>query len=231
MENIFSRTIGLIGEDNFEKIKGKNVLILGLGGVGGSVFETLVRSGVSNFTLIDGDTFSYSNLNRQVLSNLDNVGKDKVEVARDFAMSINKDINITAVKKLFLPENANEIDFTKFDYVIDAIDNVTAKIFLAENMEKLGVPLISAMGTANKMNPSELEVSDIYSTSVCPLCKVMRRELKKRNVNGLKVVYSKEEPMGKFVEEGNRLVPQSMAFVPNVAGILIANEVIKHFIR
>lgn len=228
---IFSRTIGLIGQENFDKIKNKNVLILGLGGVGGSAFETLVRSGVSSFTLVDNDTFSYSNLNRQVLSSLDSVGKDKVQVAKTFAESINRDIKVTTIKKLFLGENASDIDFKKFDYVIDAIDNVTAKIFLAENLEKLGVPLISAMGTANKMNPSELEVADIYSTSVCPLCKVMRRELKKRNVKGLKVVYSREEPMDKFVSEGTRKVPQSMAFVPNVAGILIANEVIKHFIK
>lgn len=234
MENQFSRLISLIGEEKFNILKSKRVAIFGLGGVGGSVTEALVRSGIENFDLIDADVVSLTNLNRQVIALLDNVGKDKVEVTKDRILSINSKANVQTYKCFFLPENSNEFDFSKYDYVIDAVDTVSAKIEIIRKAKEANVPVISSMGTGNKMNPTMLEVVDIHKTSVCPLAKVMRYELRKRNIKDVKVVYSKEEPLTQVFQNKDQIkknVPGSTSFVPPVAGYIIASEVIKDFLK
>lgn len=234
MENQFSRLISLIGEEKFNILKSKRVVIFGLGGVGGSVAEALVRSGIENFDLIDADVVSLTNLNRQVIALLDNVGKDKVEVTKDRILSINSKANVKTYKCFFLPENSNEFDFSKYDYVIDAVDTVSAKIEIIRKAKEANVPVISSMGTGNKMNPTMLEVVDIHKTSVCPLAKVMRYELRKRNIKDVKVVYSKEEPLTQVFQNEDQIkknVPGSTSFVPPVAGYIIASEVIKDFLK
>lgn len=234
MENQFSRLISLIGEEKFNILKSKRVAIFGLGGVGGSVAEALVRSGIENFDLIDADVVSLTNLNRQVITLLDNVGKDKVEVTKDRILSINSKANVKTYKCFFLPENSNEFDFSKYDYVIDAVDTVSAKIEIIRKAKEANVPVISSMGTGNKMNPTMLEVVDIHKTSVCPLAKVMRYELRKRNIKDVKVVYSKEEPLTQVFQNKDQIkknVPGSTSFVPPVAGYIIASEVIKDFLK
>ena len=234
MENQFSRLISLIGEEKFNILKSKRVAIFGLGGVGGSVAEALVRSGIENFDLIDADVVSFTNLNRQVIALLDNVGKDKVEVTKDRILSINSKANVKTYKCFFLPENSNEFDFSKYDYVIDAVDTVSAKIEIIRKAKEANVPVISSMGTGNKMNPTMLEVVDIHKTSVCPLAKVMRYELRKRNIKDVKVVYSKEEPLTQVFQNKDQIkknVPGSTSFVPPVAGYIIASEVIKDFLK
>lgn len=234
MENQFSRLISLIGEEKFNILKSKRVAIFGLGGVGGSVTEALVRSGIENFDLIDADIVSLTNLNRQVIALLDNVGKDKVEVTKDRILSINSKANVQTYKCFFLPENSNEFDFSKYDYVIDAVDTVSAKIEIIRKAKEANVPVISSMGTGNKMNPTMLEVVDIHKTSVCPLAKVMRYELRKRNIKDVKVVYSKEEPLTQVFQNKDQIkknVPGSTSFVPPVAGYIIASEVIKDFLK
>lgn len=234
MENQFSRLISLIGEEKFNILKSKRVAIFGLGGVGGSVTEALVRSGIENFDLIDADVVSLTNLNRQVIALLDNVGKDKVEVTKDRILSINSKANVQTYKCFFLPENSNEFDFSKYDYVIDAVDTVSAKIEIIRKAKEANVPVISSMGTGNKMNPTMLEAVDIHKTSVCPLAKVMRYELRKRNIKDVKVVYSKEEPLTQVFQNKDQIkknVPGSTSFVPPVAGYIIASEVIKDFLK
>ena len=231
MINQFSRTELVLGKENIEKLKKARIAIFGLGGVGGYVVEALARSGVSNFDLIDNDTVSITNINRQIIATLDTVGKYKVDVMEERILSINKDANIKKYQCFYLPENSNQFDFSQYDYVIDAIDTVTAKIDIIVKCNELNVPIISSMGTGNKINPLMLEVTDIYKTSVCPLAKVMRYELKRRGIKKLKVIYSKENPIkidqSKVEEESKKNIPGSTSFVPSVAGLIIASEVIK----
>ena len=227
----FSRTELVLGKENVDKLKKARIAIFGLGGVGGHVCEALARSGVSNFDLIDNDTVSLTNINRQIIATLNTVGKNKVDVMEERILSINPDAIINKYKCFYLPETSNQFDFSKYDYVVDAIDTVTAKIDLVVKCNELNVPIISSMGTGNKINPTMLEVTDIYKTSVCPLAKVMRYELKKRRIKKLKVVYSKENPIkidqSLVEEESKRIIPGSTSFVPSVAGLIIASEVIK----
>lgn len=229
----FVRSEMLFTKVGLEKLQTKKVAIFGLGGVGGYVLEALVRSGIRYFDLIDNDVVSESNINRQILATIDTIGKDKVEVAKSRALSINENCVINTYKTFFLPENSNEFDFSNYDYVIDCIDTITGKIEIIVKANNEGCKVISSMGTGNKMNPCMFEVSDIYKTSVCPLAKVMRHELKKRNIKKLKVVYSKEEPIEveKISEDGKRAIPGSNAFTPSVAGLIIASEVIKDLLR
>lgn len=229
----FVRSEMLFTKEGLEKLRRKRVAIFGLGGVGGYVLEALVRSGIENFDLIDSDVISESNINRQILATIFTVGKDKVEVAKERALSINECCKIKTYKTFFLPENSGDFDFSKYDYVIDCIDTVTGKIEIVVKANNEGCNVISSMGTGNKMNPSMFEVSDIYKTSVCPLAKVIRKELKARNIKKLKVVYSKEEPLKveTIQEERKRAVPGSNAFTPSVAGLIIASEVVKDLLR
>ncbi len=236
MLNQFTRFETLIGKENMAKLKEKRVAIFGLGGVGGHVCDALARSGIFNFTLIDNDKISITNINRQIIASFDTISQNKVDVMKEHILKINKEANIITINKLFLPNNKDEFDFASFDYVIDAIDTVTSKLELASICQELNIPLISSMGTGNKLNPLLLEVDDIYNTSICPLARVMRHELKKRNVKKLKVVYSKEKPINCFVDEklemkNNHPAPASSAFVPSVAGIIIASEVIKDLLE
>lgn len=234
----FSRTELLIGKSGMEKLKNSKVAIFGIGGVGGYVVEALVRSGLGAVDLIDSDTVAESNLNRQIIATRSTIGKYKVDAMKERIMDINPDCKVETYRCFYLPETKDEFDFLKYDYVVDAVDTVTAKIQLVMEAEEKGVPVISSMGAGNKMNPAMFEVADIYKTSVCPLAKVMRRELKKRGIKKLKVVYSKEETLkpdmcGVSEEElGNkRSIPGSNAFVPSVAGLIIASEVIKDLVK
>lgn len=230
---MFSRLELLIG-DNIQKLKNANILVFGVGGVGGFVVEGLIRSGIGHITIVDNDEVSLTNLNRQIIATRDTIGKKKVQVMKERILSINPDCDVQTLEMFYLPETADQIDLTKYDYVIDAIDTITAKIELAVRCEKLNVPLISSMGTGNKMNPALLQVSDIYKTSVCPLAKVMRRELKARKVKHLKVVFSTEKPLKprpSNEKTSKRSVPGSTAFVPSSAGLLIVSEVVKDLLQ
>ncbi len=218
----------LIGEANLEKLQNSRVAIFGVGGVGGFVLEALVRSGIGSIDIIDNDTVSISNINRQIIATHDTLGEYKVDVARARALSINPDMNIRTYKTFYLPENSAEFDFSEYDYIVDAVDTVTAKIEIIVNAKRTETPVISCMGTGNKLDPTRFEITDIYKTSICPLAKVMRRELKKRGIDSLKVLYSKEEPIKN--EEG-RTPPASIAFVPSVAGLIIAGEVVKDIMK
>lgn len=231
---MFSRFELLIGEEKLQQLQNSHVLVFGVGGVGGYVVEALARSGIGHITIVDNDEVSLTNLNRQIIATRETIGKKKVEVMKERILSINPDCLVTGLEMFYLPENADTIDLTKYDYVVDAIDTITSKIELAMHCEKLNVPLISSMGTGNKLNPAMLEVSDIYKTSVCPLAKVMRKELKTRGVKHLKVVYSKElpiKPRQSNEPTNKRTVPGSSAFVPSSAGLLIASEVIKDLLK
>lgn len=223
---MFSRLELLVGKDNVDKLKSKHVIVFGAGGVGGYAIEAIVRSGIGSITIVDNDTISYSNLNRQIIALQNTVGKSKVEAFKERILSINPECNVYTKQMFYLPENADDIVLEDYDYVVDAIDTITAKIELAKRCEEKSVMLISSMGTGNKLNPAMLEVSDVYKTSVCPLAKVMRRELKKRRIKHLKVVYSKELPI-----KTNERTPGSSAFVPSSAGLLIASEVIKDLLK
>ena len=230
MQEQLSRTEMLIGGEGLKKLKSARVAVFGIGGVGGYVVEALARSGVGAFDLIDSDTVALSNLNRQIIATRDTIGKYKTEVMRERIHSICPDTQVEVHNCFYLPETREQFDFTKYDYVVDAVDTVTAKLDLIMSAKEAGVPVISSMGAGNKMNPAMFEVADISKTSVCPLAKVMRRELKKRGVNHLKVVYSKEEAMKRDTEE-RKPVPGSIAFVPSVAGLIIAGEVVKDLIE
>ena len=234
MENPWIRTELLLGEEAVEQLKKSHVAVFGVGGVGGYVVEALARTGVGTFDLIVRDTVSVSNINRQIIATHSTVGKVKVEVMKDRILEINPEAKVNIHKCFFLPENAGEFDFSRYSYVVDAVDTVTAKIELVMQARKAGVPIISSMGAGNKLDPTKFEVTDIYKTSVCPLAKVMRKELKKRGVKNLKVVYSTEKALQPGVdlsgEEGRRAVPGSVAFVPSVAGLIAAGEVIKDLI-
>lgn len=235
MENQWIITELLLGEEAVERLKNSRVAVFGVGGVGGYVAEALARTGVGTFDLIDKDTVSVSNINRQIIATHSTVGRVKVEAMKERILEINPEAEVHIHKCFFLPENASEFDFSKYSYVVDAVDTVTAKIELVMQAQKAGVPIISSMGAGNKLDPSKFEVTDIYKTSVCPLARVMRRELKKRDVKHLKVVYSTEkalEPKFDLSEkEGRRAVPGSVAFVPSAAGLIAAGEVINDLIR
>lgn len=225
MSEKFIRTENLIGKENLYKLNNSHIAVFGIGGVGGYVTEALVRAGVGNIDIIDNDTISESNINRQIIATTKNVGKFKVDVMKERILDINPNVQVNAFNVLYLPNTANEFDFSKYDYIIDAVDNVTAKIELILRANESNVPIISSMGTGNKLDPTAFEVSDIYKTEVCPLAKVMRTELKKRGIKKLKVVYSKEKPIT------NQRPPASISFVPSVAGLIIASEVIKDIIK
>ncbi len=214
----FERTEQLLG--SLEQLNNAHVAVFGVGGVGGYVVEALVRSGVGEITVVDKDVVSPSNINRQIIALHSTVGMPKVEAIKARALDINPDIKVHTYEMFFLPENASSFDFSKYDYVVDCVDTVAAKVEIAVKASAAGVPVISAMGAGNKLDPTRFEVDDIFNTSVCPLCRVMRKELKNRGVEALKVVYSKEEPVR---TEGIG----SVAFVPSVMGLIIAGEVIK----
>ena len=229
MSEQFSRTELLIGKDGIEKLQKTKVAVFGIGGVGSYVVEGLARAGVGSFILVDNDTVSVSNLNRQIIATKETIGKSKVEVAKDRILSINPEAKVEIYKKFFMPDSPEIID-DSVDYIVDAIDTVTAKIELVVRANKLNILIISCMGTGNKLDPTKFEITDIYKTSVCPLAKVMRKELKNRDIKNLKVLYSKEEPIKINNNEGER-VPGSISFVPSVAGLIIAGEVIKDIIK
>jgi tRNA A37 threonylcarbamoyladenosine dehydratase len=249
MLNQFSRTELLIGKESIEKLQNSKVAVFGIGGVGSFVVEGLVRAGIGNFILVDDDKVCLTNLNRQIIATRKTVGKPKVEVARDRILEINPNANVEIFQEFFMPNSRKILDET-VSYVVDSIDTVTAKIELVVRAEKLNIPIISSMGTGNKLDPTKFEVTDIYKTSVCPLAKVMRKELRARNIKGLKVVYSKEEPIkpdknlecscktGCICPPGTvrkctakNQIPGSISFVPSVAGLIIAGEVIKDIIN
>lgn len=220
MSERFSKTQLLLGADNMEVLRCSRVAIFGIGGVGGYVAEALARSGVGSFVLVDSDKVCLSNINRQIIATERTVGKYKVDVMAERIKDINPDADVEIRKCFYLPENADEFDFSRYSYVVDAVDTVTAKIEIILRAQGCGVPVISCMGAGNKLDPVKFEVADIYKTHMCPLAKVMRRELKKRGVKKLKVVYSTEEPV-------RRVTLGSIAFAPSVAGLIMAGEVVK----
>ncbi len=246
MLNQFSRTQLLLGEESMKKLEDMRVAVFGIGGVGGYVCEALVRTGIGHFDLIDDDKVCLTNLNRQIIATRSTVGKYKAEVMRDRMLDINPNVEVNIHKCFFLPENADEFPFADYDYVVDAVDTVTAKIELVMKCQEVGVPIISSMGAGNKLEASAFKVADIYKTRMCPLAKVMRRELKKRGVKKLKVVYSEEKPTRPIEDMSiscrthcicppgakhkcteRRDIPGSIAFVPSVAGLIIAGEIVK----
>ena len=229
----FSRTALLIGEEGVEKLKKAHVAVFGVGGVGGYAVEALARSGVGHLELIDNDRVSLSNLNRQIIALHSTVGRLKTEVAAERAKDINPAIIVETHNTFFLPETADTFDFSRYDYVVDAIDTVSGKLAIIEKAKAANVPVISAMGAGNKRNGGMFEVADISKTSVCPLARVMRRELRKRGIEHVKVVYSKEEPQPSTLidKESGKAIPGSIAFVPSIAGLLLAGEVIKDLIK
>jgi len=233
MREQFKRTAMLLGEDAVEKLSRCRVAVFGIGGVGGYTVEALARGGVGRLDLIDSDTVNESNINRQIIATHDTLGLLKVDAAKERVLSINPEADVAVYKTFYLPENSSEFDFSKYDYIVDAVDTVTAKLEIVTNAKKAGVPVISCMGTGNKLDPTRFEVADIYETSVCPLAKVMRYELRKRGVESLKVLYSKEEPVILAKDENGKPVrtPASVSFVPSVAGLIIAGEVIKDLIK
>lgn len=246
MLNQFSRTELLLGKEAMEKLSKSRVAVFGIGGVGGYAAEALVRSGIGAIDIIDDDKVCLTNINRQIYATRKTVGKYKVDVAAERILNINPDIKVTAHKTFYMPDTAENFDFTQYDYIVDAIDTVTGKIELVVNADKANTPIISSMGAGNKLDPTAFEVADIYSTSVCPLARVMRTELRKRGIKSLKVVYSKEKPMTPIDDMASscknncicppgtarkctnrRQVPGSTAFVPSVAGLIMAGEIIK----
>lgn len=224
MNEMYERTQMLFGNENMEKIKNSYVAVFGVGGVGSFACEALARAGIGKLDLIDNDVVSPTNLNRQLVALTSTIGHYKVDVMKERILDINPNAEVNTYKTFYLPETANEFDFSKYDYIIDAIDTVAGKIELVVNADKAKTPIISSMGAGNKVNPEMFEVADIYKTSVCPLAKVMRIQLKKRGIKKLKVVYSKEKPIKS--ETGVRY-PGSTSFTPSVAGLIIAGEVIK----
>lgn len=217
----FVREISLIGSDAFDKIAKSKVAVFGVGGVGGFVCEALVRAGVNHLAVIDNDTVNESNFNRQIIATTFNLGKSKVDAIKERILSINENSTVKAYNEFYMPDNCDFINLADYDYIVDAVDTVTAKILIIEKAKQLGVKVISCLGTGNKLDPFAFKIADITKTSVCPLARVMRRELKKRNIDGVKVLYSTEIPVIK------EQTPASISFVPSVAGLLIASEVIK----
>lgn len=232
MDNRFQRTELLLGEEAIKKLRASRVAVFGIGGVGGFAVEALARSGVGALDLIDSDRVDVTNINRQIIATSDTVGEYKTQAAKRRVLSINPECRVNTYELFYLPETADKFEFTNYDYIIDAVDTVKAKLCLIESAREADTPIICAMGAGNKLDPTMFEVSDIYKTSVCPLARVMRQECKKRGIKKLKVVYSKEQPKRpvKPVDPGNpnrRDTPASIAFVPSVAGLIIAGEVIK----
>ena len=231
MQNQFSRTEILLGKDAMEILARSRIAVFGIGGVGGHVVEALVRSGIGAIDLIDDDKVCLTNLNRQIIATRQTVGQYKVDVMKERIAQINPDCVVRTHKCFYLPETKDQFDFSEYDYVVDAVDTVTAKLQLVEEAREKGVPVISSMGAGNKLDAAGFEIADIYATSVCPLAKVMRRELKKRGIDRLKVVYSKEKPLCPLGTTGEttqkRAIPGSVAFVPSVAGLILASEVIR----
>lgn len=227
MSDQFARTELLIGTEGITRLSNARVAVFGIGGVGGYVVEALARSGIGTLDLIDHDKVSVTNLNRQIFALHSTIGKYKVDVAKERILDINPTAKVNACKVFYLPDTARQFDFTAYDYVVDAIDTVTGKLMLIEQAREAGTPVISSMGAGNKMDPSAFQVADIYETSVCPLAKVMRRELKKRGIKKLKVVYSKEQP----ISQSQTSVPGSNAFVPSAAGLILAGEVVKDLLK
>ena len=233
MQSQFSRTELLLGSAAMERLQKARVAIFGLGGVGGYAAEALARSGIGTLDLFDHDTVSLTNLNRQILATHDTVGKLKVDAAKARILSINPHAVVNAHPVFYMPDTANQYDFSVYDYIVDAIDTVTAKLCMIQNAVAAGVPIISCMGTGNKLDPTALQVTDISKTTVCPLARIMRKELRKRGIDHLKVVYATEEaliPVGAEEEAaalGKRTIPGSTAFVPGVAGLILAGEVIR----
>ena len=227
---IFDRSEILLGKEALEKLKDSTVAVFGIGGVGSYTVEALVRGGIGNLFLFDGDVVSQTNINRQLVATTKTIGMAKVDVAAAHCKEVNPDVQVSAEKIFFDAENADLIDFSKFDYVIDAIDTVSSKILLIEKAKEANIPVISCMGAGNKLDPTRFEVTDISKTSVCPLAKVMRYELRKRGITKVKVLYSKEEPIKHGLTENGKPLPGSVSFVPSVAGLIIAGEVIKDLI-
>lgn len=221
----------MFGEDAIKKLNNSHVAVFGLGGVGGYVVEALARSGIGKLTLVDNDVVAPSNVNRQILALQSTIGKYKTDVAKSRVLDINPNAVVVTKKVFFLPDTSSNFDFSSYDYVVDAIDTVTGKIELAVLCKQSGTPLISCMGTGNKVNPTMLEVSDITKTSVCPQARILRKELKERGVDKLKVVYSKELPLTPITDEVDKRKPASNSFVPSVAGLIVASEVIKDLIN
>lgn len=223
-----------MGSEAMERLKQCRVILFGVGGVGGFAGEALVRGGIGSITVVDHDTVGLTNLNRQIIALHSTLGMKKVEVFRRRALNINPDLNITALDSFLLPDNVGRFELSGYDFIVDAIDTVSAKIALAVTAEQTGVPLISCMGTGNKLDPFRFRITDVYKTSVCPLARVMRRELKARGVSHLKVLYSDEPPLTPAPSEensGKRQTPGSVSFVPSAAGLMIAGEVIKDLIH
>lgn len=230
-ESAFCRTKILIGDEGLEKLKNAKVAVFGVGGVGSFVVEALARAGVGNFVLIDKDQVSLSNINRQLIATHETIGQLKVDVAKKRILSINPEAKVETFAEFFMPGNTDILN-NSITYIVDAIDTVTAKIELVMQAQKLGIPIISSMGTGNKLNPCLFEITDIYKTQVCPLAKVMRKELKQRGVKHLKVLYSKEDPKKSgIIGENGKTIPGSISFVPSVAGLIIAGEVIKDLLK
>lgn len=225
MENAFQRTASLFGEDTMRRFFAARVAVFGVGGVGGYVCEALARSGIGALDLIDNDEVHESNLNRQIVALHSTLGQDKVDVMRARILDINPQAQVTVHKTFFLPENADDFDFSAYDYVVDCVDTVAAKVELAVRCSEVGTPLISAMGAGNKLFPERFEVADIFDTSVCPLARAMRAQLRKRGVKKLKVVYSKEEPI--TPQDVEERVPGSTAFTPSTAGLILAGAVLR----
>ena len=233
---MFSRTEFLLGKTNIDKLKNSTVIVFGIGGVGSYVVEALTRVGVGKIVIVDKDDISISNINRQLPATQQTIGLSKVKIMKERMLSINPEITVVAKQEFYLPGRADEFLNDDLDYIVDAVDNVTAKLDLICCAKEKNIPIISSMGTGNKLDPTRLEIADIKKTSVCPLAKVMRKELRKRNVDSVKVVYSKEEPVVPMTvdEEGNPIrssVPGSISFVPSVAGLIIASEVVKDLLK
>ena len=234
MSEIFKRTEMLLGSDALNKLGASAVAVFGVGGVGGGVIEALARGGIGRIDLIDNDTVSESNINRQIIATTNTVGMLKTEAAKARILEINPNCAVNIFNIFILPENIDSFDFSAYDYVIDAIDTVSGKIAIIERCNKKNIPVISSMGTGNKLDPTRFEITDIYKTSVCPLARVMRTEMKKRGIKKLKVLYSKEEPLKPIIcetTEKGKVVPGSISFVPPVAGMIIGGEVIKDLIK
>ena len=223
-EELYGRTERLLKKEGMDRLKNAHVLLFGVGGVGSYCLEALARSGIGAITVVDADTVAPSNINRQLVADISTVGRDKVEVARERILAVNPECKVECKKLLYLPECSGDFDFSAYDYIVDAIDNVSAKLSLVTEAARAGTKIISAMGTGNKLCPEMLEITDISKTSVCPLARVMRTELRKRGIHHLKAVYSKEEPLRSA--DGERIIG-SVSFVPSVAGLLMAAEVIK----
>ena len=229
----FERTRMLLGDEAMVKLRSSRVAVFGVGGVGGYVVEALARSGVGALDLIDNDTVALSNLNRQIIATHDTVGRPKVDVAAERVRAINPDCAVRTYRTFYLPETAGEFDFTQYDYIVDAVDTVAAKLSLVLRAQEAGTPILCALGTGNKLDPTMLELGDIYSTSVCPLARVMRRELRRRGVERLTVLWSREEPIKPLVSEEpseRRGLPGSTAFVPAAGGLILAGRVVRDLI-